>query len=135
MFQDLCRKNRWRRTAQRRAIVEYLCGNKNHPTVEMAWRELRKSLPELSLDSVYRILDELSAAGHIRRFENSRVIRYDPDLKPHGHFVCRRCGRMFDFPSDAANESGAACVEFGDVESVEVHVNGVCKDCLKEEGK
>lgn len=132
MFQDLCRRNGWRRTAQRRAVVEYLCGNTDHPTVEMAWRTLRRKLPELSLDSVYRILDELADAGHVRRFENSRVIRYDPDLKPHGHFICRRCGGMFDFRTDAAKKAAEACAALGEVASVELHVNGVCNSCLEE---
>ncbi|MDR0362087.1 MAG: transcriptional repressor [Planctomycetota bacterium] len=133
-FQELCKKNRWRRTAQRRAVVEYLFGNTDHPTVEAAWMELRKKLPELSLDSVYRILDELAEAGHIRRFENCRVIRYDPETKPHGHFFCRRCGRMYDFFTDAADGAGEACAELGDVSTVELHVNGICNACLRTEG-
>ncbi len=89
-FTALCKKHCWKRTAQRRAVFTYLCGNREHPTVDTVWRRVRTTVPDVSLDSVYRILDDFAGAGVIRRLEGAKVIRYDADTRPHEHFVCSR---------------------------------------------
>lgn len=128
-FRGLCRTNNWRCTAQRRAIFACLDGNRNHPTVETVWTEARKRVPDLSLDSVYRILDDFAAAGVVRRLEAGRAVRYDPDLRPHDHFVCTRCGTLYDFDHLEIGQVAVAAGRFGTVESVELTVRGVCRRC------
>ncbi len=129
-FSSICRERNWRRTAQRRAVFAYLCGNREHPTVEAVWRGVQTVLPDVSLDSVYRILDDFSGAGLIRRLEGAKVIRYDADTGAHEHFACGRCGRMFDFSCLDASQVAALCGVFGTVDSVELTVHGVCRDCM-----
>ncbi|MCD8140558.1 MAG: transcriptional repressor [Planctomycetaceae bacterium] len=129
-FTDICRQHNWKRTVQRRAVFTYLCGNHDHPTVETVWRRVRDTLPDVSLDSVYRILDDFSSVGLIRRLEGAKVIRYDADTRPHEHFVCDRCGRMHDFACIEPEEVVAKCRDFGRVDSVELTVHGLCRDCL-----
>ncbi len=87
-------------------------------------------LPDVSLDSVYRILDDFSGSGLVRRLEGVKVIRYDADTSAHEHFVCSRCGAMFDFSCLDAEKVAGLCGEFGQVDSVELTVHGVCGDCL-----
>lgn len=134
-FSAMCREHSWKRTSQRRAVFNYLCGNHDHPTVETVWRGVRKTLPDVSLDSVYRILDDFAEAGVIRRLAGGKVIRYDSDTTPHEHFVCRRCGVMHDFRGMDVGRVMACCGEFGKVESVELTVSGVCRQCLAEAGQ
>ncbi len=131
-FSTLCRERGWKRTAQRRAVFTYLCGNREHPTVEAVWRGVQTALPDVSLDSVYRILDDFSGCGLIRRLEGAKIIRYDADTGEHEHFVCSRCGKMHDFVCLDAGKAAGLCGEFGRVESVELTVRGVCRDCLTE---
>ncbi|MCC8190343.1 MAG: transcriptional repressor [Planctomycetes bacterium] len=128
-FTRLCRENGWRRTTQRRAVFSCLCGNREHPSVEAVWQALRPHLPDLALDSVYRILDEFAAAGILRRLEGTRVIRYDPDTSPHGHFVCGCCGRIYDFSCDGIDRAAGACAAIGHVTAVDITVRGVCGAC------
>ena len=132
-FSALCGKHGWKRTVQRRAVFTYLCGNREHPTVDTVWRCVRATVPDVSLDSVYRILDDFAGAGVIRRLEGAKVIRYDADTRPHEHFVCSRCGRIDDFACVDADLVTAQCRDFGRVDVVEVTVHGVCHACLSAE--
>lgn len=128
-FNAICRENGWKRTAQRRAVFNCLCGNREHPSVESVWNMIRKHLPDVSLDSVYRILDDFASVGLLRRLDSDKVIRYDSDTGQHGHFVCTECSRMFDFNFGAGEQAAGLCGEFGCVTSVEVNVRGVCNGC------
>ncbi len=129
-FSAICRERNWKRTSQRRAVFNYLCGNREHPTVETVWRGVRTMLPDVSLDSVYRILDDFSNAGLVRRLEGAKVIRYDADTRAHEHFVCSQCGVMLDFACLDAEKVAGLCGSFGRVDSVELTVHGVCGSCL-----
>lgn len=128
-FTALCREHGWKRTSQRRAVFNFLCGNRGHPTVESVWRGVRANLPDVSLDSVYRILDDFADAGVIRRLAGAKVTRYDSDTTQHEHFVCRACGTMHDFSGINTEEIAAICSGFGSVESIELTVTGTCRDC------
>ncbi|MDR1535374.1 MAG: transcriptional repressor [Planctomycetota bacterium] len=128
-FRIFCRRHGWRRTSQRRMVFSCLHGNLDHPRVDMVWDWVRERLPEMSLDSVYRILDEFAAAGAVRRLEIGKVMRYDFDLAPHGHYVCLECGRIRDFPLDLFPGVEEACRGLGEVTSVELLVRGKCRAC------
>ena len=129
-FDDCCHSRQWRRTAQRRAVYDYLRGNREHPSVDMVWEAVKEGVPDISLDSVYRILDDFSGAGLIRRLEGARVMRYDSDTSRHGHFLCSSCEQMFDFAIDGVEALTAGGRRLGIVESVELTIHGVCADCL-----
>ena len=128
-FQEMCRKNGWRRTIQRRAVFNCLCGNRDHPSVETVWQTVRENLPDVSLDSIYRILDDFAEAGVIRRLESGRVIRYDSDTGSHGHFVCTVCGRLLDFDHPGLRQLADACRGVGDIDTIELNVRGRCHRC------
>lgn len=132
-FSAMCREHTWKRTVQRRAVFMFLCGNREHPTVESVWRGVRTSLPDVSLDSVYRILNEFSDAGVIRRLDAVKIIRYDVDTEPHEHFICSQCGRMRDFTLQQPAAAAERCREFGRVDSMELIVRGICRLCLEKQ--
>lgn len=135
-FDEACRRNGWKRTSQRRAVFTYLCDNHEHPSVETVWTRVKNRLPDVSLDSVYRILDDFAAAGIVRRIGADKVIRYDCRTCGHGHFICGVCGRMYDFdhPQASMEVALAACREFGTPETLEVSVRGVCRACRDGRG-
>jgi Fur family peroxide stress response transcriptional regulator len=131
-FAAICREQHWKRTVQRRAVFNFLCGNRDHPSVESVWHGVRAALPDVSLDSVYRILDDFSAAGVVSRLEGAKVIRYDADTRPHEHFVCYQCGRMDDFTCLESELVAERCREFGRIEAMELTVRGTCRLCLEK---
>ena len=132
-FSFVCQEHNWKRTAQRRAVFGYLCGNRDHPTVETIWRGVKVTMPDISLDSIYRILDAFSEAGLIRRLEGAKVIRYDSDTQSHEHFVCTQCERMFDLGSLEIERVIKSGCEFGRIETVELIARGTCRLCLEKQ--
>ncbi len=129
-FKMLCRENGWKCTVQRRSVFEYLNSNRLHPNVEMVWTNVRKKLPDVSLDSIYRILGDFSAAGLVRRLESGKTFRYDINTEIHDHFVCSECGSIFDFKHVDAGPLEQECQAIGKVQSFELEVKGICNACL-----
>ena len=52
---------------QREKILEYVLNSCEHPTVETIYNNVRKSLPNISLGTVYRNLNKLSEMGKIKK--------------------------------------------------------------------
>lgn len=87
---------------QRETILNVLRGTKSHPTAEWVYAETRKTLPKISLATVYRNLNRLAERGEIVRIEGAFLKdRYDGDLTPHAHAVCENCGAVRDCPIPA----------------------------------
>jgi len=84
-------------TPQRLAILRCLRNTTSHPTPEAVYRRLLPDFPGLSPNTVYLTLRTLEEAGLLRRISlEGSVQRYDADVTPHVHLVCRRCGRVDD---------------------------------------
>jgi Fur family peroxide stress response transcriptional regulator len=71
----------------------------DHPTAEQIFRRVRRTVPRVSLGTVYRNLDKLREQGRLRvvRLEGG-VAHYDAMVDAHDHFVCERCGAVVDLP-------------------------------------
>ena len=87
-----------RSTRQSRLVLEAVSGTKSHPTAEWVYDAVRRSLPRVSLGTVYRNLQKLVDEGRIRSFVRGGRIRYEADLTMHDHFSCDRCGLLMDIP-------------------------------------
>ena len=84
-------------TLQRIAIMSYILEHRIHPTIEDVYNGLVANFPTLSKTTVYntlRMFSEHSAAQMIT-IDEHRVC-YDGDTHPHPHFICRKCGQVFD---------------------------------------
>jgi len=62
-FNGLCKKNNLRVTPQRSLIYKELVGSKDHPSVEILYRKVKKKFPAISFDTVYRTLLTFSKIG------------------------------------------------------------------------
>ncbi|MBI5063870.1 MAG: transcriptional repressor [Desulfatitalea sp.] len=88
-----------RMTRQRRVILEELRKNNIHPTADLLYEMVRKHMPKISLGTVYRNLEILTALGEIQTLEISgSQKRYDGIPQKHYHIRCVHCGRMDDAP-------------------------------------
>jgi Fur family peroxide stress response transcriptional regulator len=84
-------------TPQRLALIEILKRNKNHPSADMLYEELKGKYPMVSFSTVYNILNMLKKIGEIEQLAISEnKICYDPDTEPHHHFRCEKCGQIQD---------------------------------------
>jgi Fur family ferric uptake transcriptional regulator len=89
-------------TRQRRLVLEELRKLKNHPSAEYLFGIVRKTMPNISLGTVYRNLDVLVNSGMVLKLELAGgQSRYDGDVSPHYHVRCRRCGAVGDLPEAA----------------------------------
>lgn len=93
------RPAQFRMTRQRRVILEELRKENVHPTADMLYEMVRKRLSRISLGTVYRNLELLTAMGEIQTLEISgSQKRYDGIAQKHYHIRCIYCGRMDDAP-------------------------------------
>ena len=84
-------------TPQRLAILEYLDGNKEHPSAEDVYKTVSKKFPTMSLATVYNTLMTLKQRGLVRELTLDPVkMRFDPQPTPHHHLICMDCRKIID---------------------------------------
>lgn len=130
-FETRCKELGLRVTRQRQEIFRAVARSSSHPCAEAVFEEVRESMPNVSLDTVYRTLASLEDMGLLMRVGLSSKARFDGDLRPHCHFVCTRCGEVYDiFPQE--NEQIACPLparEIGEIKQINVQFKGICKKC------
>lgn len=129
------KKIKGRLTPQRLAILQYLEGNKEHPSAEEIYHHLKRQYPSLSLTTVYNTLEKLVSEGLVQEImiDNERR-RFDPNPVPHQHFFCLACRRVFDLQPPLPVPSLPREVEGFWVTKWEINLYGFCAACrLKEE--
>lgn len=132
-FVEVCRAKGLKATHQRMEIVRELAGSQEHPDAETIYRRVRRRVPAVSRDTVYRTLSTLESHGLVCRADTlGGPARFDPNLERHHHFICTACGAIRDFRSPAFDRLPIpqAVRAFGDVTSARVEVRGVCAECL-----
>ncbi len=118
-----------RPSAQRIAVLSWIAGSGKHPSAEEIYIGLSEVFSTLSRTTVYNSLKILVDKKLLRELEvESGCLRYDMLLEPHGHFVCRGCGRIFDMPMPAG-VGGVAAPQF-QIDAVEVTFRGLCPVCI-----
>lgn len=120
-----------RLTHQRLEVVREIAGTDEHPDGGAVYRAVRRRVPTISPDTVYRTLGTLSGLGLVRRVDAGGPVRFDANIARHHHFVCTRCGLVRDV-DDAALDAWGRAPEItlpGTVESIEVQFKGLCRQC------
>ena len=135
LMREACVKNDLKITPQRTFIYRTLIHSKEHPTAEAIFTEVKKTLPNISFDTVYRTLLTFSEIGLIHTVEGTGTARrFDPDLESHHHCRCIKCDRIIDFQDrklDAVCLPSAIGNDFK-VLTRKVVFEGICKKCAKE---
>lgn len=117
---------------QRAEVLDQIREHEDHPTADVIFAELRQKDPSISLATVYRNLKLLSDLGEIRKLSFvSGADRFDPTVKPHYHFVCERCGKVYDIPMKVAEalDSEAEMYIPGAITGHDLVFRGICDEC------
>lgn len=136
-FENVVRRAGVKLTQQRIEIFREAARTGDHPDIETVFTSVRKKMPTISLDTVYRTLGLFSDLGlvtTVRPF-NARA-RFDAKTDVHHHFICTRCGAILDFDDrdfDTLKVPEAATV-LGRVESRHIELRGMCTACLEKKG-
>jgi len=134
-FVEACRRQGIKATHQRTEILRELALTGEHPDAETIYTRVRKRIPAISLDTVYRTLRMFEEKGVISRVGSIKDrARFDANTDRHHHFVCTECGMVRDFYSDALDHFSAPpeVSKMGNVDNVYVELRGLCRSCQKK---
>jgi Fur family peroxide stress response transcriptional regulator len=132
VFSGICRRYGVKATHQRSEIYRELAGTNEHPDAETIYAQVRKRIPAISLDTVYRTLRLLEKKGLISRVGSfGEKTRFDANTDRHHHFVCTRCGFIGDIYNEEWDDFRAPSdvMAMGTVNSVHIELRGLCKAC------
>lgn len=145
VFKERCRQAGLKVTPQRMAVFRTLIESKEHPSAEIVFRQVRKTFPNISLDTVNRTLLMLNDIGAAFVVEGSgSPKRFDGNLQNHHHFMCVECKRIIDFRHESFDniKIPTTAPEMGYPEKIDryrvlvlkktVYLQGICEECLKK---
>ena len=118
-------------SVQRIAIMDYLLTHRTHPSIEEIYSALCDDMPTLSKTTVYNTLKLFVEQGAAQMLTiDERNVNYDGDVSLHAHFLCKKCGKIFDLPAAHEEEriAGFGMNGFA-VEEVHQYYKGVCPAC------
>ncbi len=119
-------------SSQREAILRFLRTRKDHPTADFVFQHIREDIPNISLATVYRNLNQLAEAGIILRLTtNDKTDHFDACVEPHYHFCCRCCNAIKDIDMEPMPElvEKASKVSNFLIEEATILFQGVCEEC------
>lgn len=92
-------------TPQRVAIFEAILLLDNHPTAEDIIEFIKKNHPNISVGTVYKVLDTFVENNLLKKVKTEKdIMRYDPHLTNHHHLYCAETERIEDFEDEKLNE-------------------------------
>lgn len=121
---------------KRDAILACLRSTTAHPSAEWIYQHVKPEIPDLSLGTVYRNLAYFAESGEIRCLGTvAGQERFDGDIHPHSHFICKHCGAVLDLTDDESlTDSQNAAETLGvRITDVDIRYSGLCRACLKQE--
>lgn len=131
-----CRRAGFRLTHQRLEIIGELARSTDHPSAETLFQRLRKRIPTLSLDTVYRTLATFNHCGLVQKVETAESqARFEAIHDHHHHLICRICHSIVDFSWSSIDKVilPEEARDWGRIECRNVVVSGICRNCSPAE--
>ncbi len=92
-------------TPQRVAIYDAIVKLKNHPTAENVIEYIKANHPNISVGTVYKILDSLVENELLKKVKTEKdIMRYDAILSNHHHLYCADTDRIEDYEDEKLNK-------------------------------
>ena len=92
-------------TPQRIVIFDAIIKLNNHPTAENIIEFIRKNHPNISVATVYKILDALVENELIRKVKTEKdIMRYDAFIESHHHIYFSDSDSIEDYIDNELNE-------------------------------
>ncbi len=117
-------------TPQRLAILNYLEGNKCHPSAEDIYKAVTKHFPTMSFATVYNTLEALKNKGNVQELKiDPNKKRYDPDISRHHHLICIKCNEIADIHKEFKVELSEDLTAGFHLVGNAIEFYGVCQSC------
>lgn len=123
-----------KKSIKRDRILKVIRDTDTHPTAEWVYLKLKDEIPELSLATVYRNLEQLTSSGEILKLEGGgKTARFDGCTKGHYHLSCEKCGKVCDLPIKYDSNLAYKMTSETDflVTGYSINFRGVCPECKK----
>ncbi len=116
-----------KQTWQKQVVLDTVKSMKNHPTADEVYKAICSKNVDLGIATVYRNLNTFAKQGLINKVTLSNAAdRFDYRLDRHEHFLCEKCGKVYD-----ADVTVNIIPTRGDVNynSYSLTLFGVCDEC------
>jgi Fur family peroxide stress response transcriptional regulator len=131
---EALRKKGYRATSQRIAICRFALDNREHPTAQRIYREVKRLHPTVSLATVYKTLHVLRELRLVQELPFPQGdTRFDSNVNPHVNVVCLRCGHVSDVNDRVTREvvAKAASKARFTITEQRLDIYGICERCLR----
>jgi Fur family peroxide stress response transcriptional regulator len=92
-------------TPQRVAIYEAIVKLNNHPRAENVIDYIKANHPNISVGTVYKVLDSLVENELLKKVKTEKdIMRYDAALSNHHHLYCAETERIEDYEDEKLNK-------------------------------
>lgn len=132
---EMLRERGLRVTRQRLAVLDAVAHNPHHPA-EAIHTVVTEKLPEITVQSVYTVLHDLTAHELLRRFDppGSPACYETRTQDNHHHAICVECGHIEDVE---CVHGEAPCLQPPEglgmtVEVADVVFRGLCDNCAAQ---
>lgn len=137
-FEEACRAANLKLTHQRLEIYHELAKATDHPTAEALHKRLLKTLPTLSLDTVYRTLATFEQHHLVKKVETvDSQGHFEAQMQPHHHVICDTCKEIMDFQWNAFDSRDVPdqIRQWGAMKNITVTIYGTCRKCQEKTRK
>ena len=134
-FEQACRHAGLKITHQRLEVFRELTLASDHPSAETIHQRLKKKLPTISVDTVYRTLATLEKHGLVSKVQTvESQARFEVTGHHHHHLICDNCHEIIDFEWDFFNESPlpGKIADWGQIKEKKVIIHGLCRKCSQK---
>ena len=121
-------------TPQRIAILGAIMKLNNHPTAENIIDYIKKNHPNISIGTLYKVLDSFVENNLIKKVKTeSGIMRYDPLQSSHHHLYCEETDRIEDYEDEKLDELiidyfNKKGIKNFDIQSIQLQITGTFKD-------
>lgn len=124
-------------SVQRMAIMSYLMEHRTHPSADEIYLSLHPLMPTLSKTTVYNTLKLLAEKGAVLQLTiDEKNSCFDGDVSPHAHFLCTRCGKVYDVALENKHLERDASIPAGfEIDEAQLYFRGCCPECAAKEEK
>lgn len=125
-------------TPQRLAVLASVQHRHDHPSAEKIYREVRRELPAISFNTVYKTLEVLCQKGLVLKVNPlHEVARYDGETDRHVHLICRRCQSIVDLhrQPEVEPDFDPRMLQGFRVEHQSITLWGLCPHCQESEAE
>lgn len=137
-FRELSKQKGLKLTHQRLEIFNVLSSMLDHPSAEDVFEEVKKRIPTIAFDTVYRTLALFERHGLISKvnYLDSKT-QYDSVTERHSHLICTRCQKIQDFywPEVDQLQIPIETKRWGSIKNKYIELRGLCQNCLTKDIK